>query len=40
MDVGGAEDAAALRALNASFDAGITTIDTAPIYDFGKAKNW
>ena len=35
---GGAEDAAALRALQASFDAGITTIDTAPIYGFGKSE--
>jgi len=35
---GGAEDAAALRALKASFDAGITTIDTAPIYGFGKSE--
>jgi len=35
---GGAEDAAAIRALNASLDAGITTIDTAPIYGFGKSE--
>lgn len=35
---GGAEDAAALRALKASFDAGITTIDTAPVYGFGKSE--
>ena len=35
---GGAEDTAALRALQASFDAGITTIDTAPIYGFGKSE--
>ncbi|MBL0742573.1 aldo/keto reductase [Chryseolinea lacunae] len=35
---GGAEDAAALRALRASFDAGITTIDTAPVYGFGKSE--
>jgi aryl-alcohol dehydrogenase-like predicted oxidoreductase len=35
---GGAEDAAALRAIRASYDLGITTIDTAPIYGFGKSE--
>jgi aryl-alcohol dehydrogenase-like predicted oxidoreductase len=35
---GGAEDAAALRAIRASYDLGITTIDTAPVYGFGKSE--
>src|SRR5688572_6004056 len=35
---GGAEDKAAINAIKASLDAGITTIDTAPIYGFGKSE--
>ncbi|GEO04747.1 aldo/keto reductase [Adhaeribacter aerolatus] len=35
---GGAEENAAIRAIKAAFDAGITTIDTAPVYGFGKSE--
>jgi aryl-alcohol dehydrogenase-like predicted oxidoreductase len=35
---GGAEEADALRAIRASFDLGITTIDTAPVYGFGRSE--
>ncbi len=35
---GGAEDKTALRAISASYDMGITTIDTAPVYGFGKSE--
>ncbi len=35
---GGAEESAAIKAINASLDLGITTIDTAPIYGFGKSE--
>jgi aryl-alcohol dehydrogenase-like predicted oxidoreductase len=35
---GGAEEKAALRAVRASFDLGITTIDTAPAYGFGRSE--
>jgi aryl-alcohol dehydrogenase-like predicted oxidoreductase len=35
---GGAEANAAIRAVRASFDAGITTIDTAPVYGFGHSE--
>jgi aryl-alcohol dehydrogenase-like predicted oxidoreductase len=35
---GGAEENAAIRAIRASYDAGITTIDTAPVYGFGKSE--
>jgi aryl-alcohol dehydrogenase-like predicted oxidoreductase len=35
---GGAEEQAAIKAIKASLDAGITTIDTAPIYGFGKSE--
>lgn len=35
---GGAEEKEAIKAINASLDAGITTIDTAPIYGFGKSE--
>jgi aryl-alcohol dehydrogenase-like predicted oxidoreductase len=35
---GGAEEGAALRAIRASFDAGVTTIDTAPVYGFGRSE--
>lgn len=35
---GGAEEKDAIRAIQASYDAGITTIDTAPVYGFGKSE--
>src|SRR5690606_37201328 len=35
---GGAEEKSALRAIRASFDLGITTIDTAPAYGFGRSE--
>jgi aryl-alcohol dehydrogenase-like predicted oxidoreductase len=35
---GGAEEKEAIKALHASFDKGITTIDTAPVYGFGKSE--
>src|SRR4051812_24080502 len=35
---GGAEERDALKAIRASYDAGITTIDTAPVYGFGKSE--
>jgi aryl-alcohol dehydrogenase-like predicted oxidoreductase len=35
---GGAEDKDALRALRAALDLGITSIDTAPVYGFGKSE--
>ena len=35
---GGTDEAAAIRAIHASIDAGITTIDTAPIYGFGLSE--
>src|SRR4030095_10021973 len=35
---GGADEAEAIKAIRASYDAGITTIDTAPIYGFGKSE--
>jgi len=35
---GGAEEQAAIRAIKAAFEAGITTIDTAPVYGFGKSE--
>ncbi len=35
---GGAEEQAAIRAIKAAFDAGITTIDTAPVYGFGRSE--
>jgi aryl-alcohol dehydrogenase-like predicted oxidoreductase len=35
---GGADENEALRAIRASFDSGITTIDTAPAYGFGKSE--
>jgi aryl-alcohol dehydrogenase-like predicted oxidoreductase len=35
---GGAEEQEAIKAIHASLDAGITTIDTAPIYGFGKSE--
>jgi aryl-alcohol dehydrogenase-like predicted oxidoreductase len=35
---GGAEEKEAVKAIRASVDEGITTIDTAPIYGFGKSE--
>jgi len=35
---GGAEEKDAIKALHASFDKGITSIDTAPVYGFGKSE--
>lgn len=35
---GGAEDRDALRAIRAAYDLGMTTIDTAPVYGFGKSE--
>lgn len=35
---GGAEEAESIKAIKAAFDAGITTIDTAPIYGFGYSE--
>jgi aryl-alcohol dehydrogenase-like predicted oxidoreductase len=36
---GGAEEQAAIRAIKAAFEAGITTIDTAPVYGFGRSED-
>jgi len=35
---GGADETAAIAAVKAAFEAGITTIDTAPVYGFGKSE--
>lgn len=35
---GGAEESDALEAIKASIDTGITTIDTAPVYGFGRSE--
>lgn len=35
---GGSEESAALRAIRASYDSGMTTLDTAPAYGFGKSE--
>lgn len=35
---GGAEEKDAVRAIRASYDLGITSIDTAPVYGFGKSE--
>lgn len=35
---GGAEETAALRAIRAAYDLGMTTIDTAPVYGFGRSE--
>ncbi len=35
---GGAEEQDAIKAIRASYNAGITTIDTAPAYGFGKSE--
>lgn len=36
---GGAEEKAAMNAVRAAYDLGITTIDTAPAYGFGKSES-
>jgi aryl-alcohol dehydrogenase-like predicted oxidoreductase len=36
---GGAEEKAAINAIRAAYDLGITTIDTAPAYGFGKSES-
>src|SRR3954452_5300098 len=35
---GGAEEKAAIAAIKAAYNAGITTIDTAPVYGFGRSE--
>lgn len=35
---GGSDDEAAVEALRAALDAGMTTIDTAPVYGFGRSE--
>lgn len=35
---GGAEEKDAIRAMQVSLDAGVTTIDTAPVYGFGRSE--
>jgi len=35
---GGAEEKDAINAIRAAYDAGITTIDTAPVYGFGRSE--
>ena len=35
---GGAEESEAIRAVKMSYDSGITTIDTAPAYGFGRSE--
>lgn len=35
---GGAEEKSAIAAIKAAYHAGITTIDTAPVYGFGKSE--
>lgn len=35
---GGSEEKESLKAIRASYDSGITTIDTAPAYGFGKSE--
>ena len=35
---GGAEEDDAIKAIHASYDLGITTIDTAPVYGFGRSE--
>jgi aryl-alcohol dehydrogenase-like predicted oxidoreductase len=35
---GGAEESTAIRAIRASYDLGMTTIDTAPVYGFGRSE--
>lgn len=36
---GGSDDGLAVRAIQASIDAGATAIDTAPVYGFGKSEH-
>jgi aryl-alcohol dehydrogenase-like predicted oxidoreductase len=35
---GGSEEKDAIRAIRASYESGMTTIDTAPVYGFGKSE--
>jgi aryl-alcohol dehydrogenase-like predicted oxidoreductase len=35
---GGADESDALNAVRAAYESGITSIDTAPIYGFGKSE--
>jgi aryl-alcohol dehydrogenase-like predicted oxidoreductase len=35
---GGAEETAAIRAIQTAYDLGMTTIDTAPVYGFGRSE--
>lgn len=35
---GGAEEQAAIKAIQAAYNAGITSIDTAPVYGFGRSE--
>src|SRR3954464_8663499 len=35
---GGAEEKDAINAIRSAYDAGITTIDTAPVYGFGRSE--
>jgi len=35
---GGADENEAIRAIRTAYDLGMTTIDTAPIYGFGKSE--
>jgi aryl-alcohol dehydrogenase-like predicted oxidoreductase len=35
---GGAEESSSIKAIQTAFDAGITTIDTAPVYGFGYSE--
>ena len=35
---GGAEDEASIKTIHAAVDAGITSIDTAPVYGFGRSE--
>lgn len=35
---GGAEESSSIKAIQSAFDAGITTIDTAPVYGFGYSE--
>ena len=36
---GGTDDSAAISAIHASIDAGVTAIDTAPVYGFGHSES-
>jgi aryl-alcohol dehydrogenase-like predicted oxidoreductase len=35
---GGSEETTSIRAIKAAYDCGITTIDTAPVYGFGRSE--